>query len=165
MRICLIGFMGSGKTTIGRALSEQLNANWVDLDTYIEEKANQSICNIFEEYGEAYFRALEQEALNELLEQEEVIISTGGGVITTPDNIRNLKLEKTIYLAYPFDTLYERIAGDTSRPLVTSYETLQKRFEDRLGLYEAASRVTINCQDKSINHIIEEIITYLETIS
>lgn len=165
MRICLVGFMGSGKTTIGRALSDKQHMAWVDLDAYIEKKANQCIRDIFQEFGEAYFRRLEQEALKELLGKKDIIISTGGGVITTPRNVAVLKEEQTIYLKYPFDTLYERIAGDSNRPLATSYEALYERFKSRLDLYEAASRVTINCQDKSINQITEEIINYLKTIS
>lgn len=165
MRICLIGFMGSGKTIIGRSLSERLNLRWVDLDQYIEKKSNQSISDIFEKYGEAYFRRLEQEVLNELLIQDELVISTGGGIITTPDNRVALKNEISIYLEYPFETLYERIAGDSNRPLATSYESLKERFTSRLDLYEQSSQVRINCQEKSINEITQEILTCLETIS
>lgn len=157
--------MGSGKTTIGHALSEALHLDWVDLDAYIEKKANQCISDIFSEYGEPYFRGLEREALGELLSQENIVISTGGGIITTSENVELLKVERTIYLEYPFETLYERIAGDSKRPLATSYASLKERFEKRLDLYEAASQVKINCQDKSINQITEEIITYLERIS
>ncbi|MBP3887066.1 MAG: shikimate kinase [Cellulosilyticum sp.] len=165
MRICLIGFMGSGKTTIGRSLSERLNLRWIDLDQYIEKKSNQSISDIFEKYGEAYFRRLEQGALNELLIQDELVISTGGGIITTPDNRVVLKNEISIYLEYPFETLYERIAGDSNRPLATSYESLKERFTSRLDLYEQSSQVRINCQEKSVNEITQEILTCLETIS
>lgn len=162
--ICLIGFMGSGKTTIGQELSKVLNTNWIDLDTYIEEMASKSIPEIFKEEGEAYFRQLEQEALQKLVTKEG-ILSTGGGVITTLQNIKVLQKNCTIYLKYSFDTLYKRIAGDENRPLVTSYEDLKTRFLSRLDLYEKAGQVKIDCEGKSINEIIQEIITYLEKVS
>ena len=164
MSIYLVGFMGCGKTTIGQALSQSLKRPWKDLDQAIEKAAGQTIPEIFSEKGEGYFRSLETIALKATL-QEEGIISTGGGVITTPENIELLQKECTIYLEYPFETLYERIVGDSNRPLATSYEALYERFHQRLDLYQKASQVRINCQGKSINQITQEIITYLETIS
>lgn len=163
--ICLIGFMGSGKTTIGQALSEALNQKWIDLDEYIEAQAGMNISEMFKEKGEAAFRKLETKCLEQLINENVDIVSTGGGVITTPKNIELLQGVHTIYLEYPFDTLYTRIAGDKSRPLATSYEALQERFKNRLDLYEKAGTVKIDCRDKSINEIIQEIITYLERIS
>ena len=89
--ICLIGFMGCGKTTIGKILSEALNEKWIDLDDYIEKKAGKRISEIFKEEGEAYFRALEQDCLKQLLQEEKGIISTGGGVIISPENVKMLQ--------------------------------------------------------------------------
>ena len=157
--------MGCGKTTIGKILSEALNEKWIDLDDYIEKKAGKRISEIFKEEGEAYFRALEQECLKQFLQEEKGIISTGGGVIISPENVKMLQKTCTIYLAYPFDILYSRIAGDANRPLATSYKELQERFYKRLDLYEQASQVKIDCKDKSINQITQEILTYLEKIS
>ena len=161
MSICLIGFMGSGKTTIGQALSETLQMRWHDLDQYIEIQENQKISEIFKEKGEAYFRNLEQQYLSKLI-REEGVLSTGGGVVISPANRKALKKAKSIYLAYPFETLYERIAGDETRPLATSYEALKKRFEERLDWYEAASGIKINCQNKRVDEIVQEIITCLD---
>lgn len=161
MSICLIGFMGSGKTTVGQALSEALQMNWYDLDQYIEAKANQKINEMFEQKGEAYFRSLEQQYLSELITKEGVL-STGGGVVGNAANRQALKQAKSIYLAYPFETLYKRIAGDETRPLATSYEALKKRFEERLAWYEAASGIRIDCQDKGVDEIVQEIIDRLD---
>lgn len=163
MSICLIGFMGSGKTTIGKALGHKLHMKWLDLDQYIEEKEKRKISMIFKENGEAYFRALEYEYLKELI-HEEGIISTGGGIITTPENRQLLQKTMTIYLEYPFDTLYQRIEGDETRPLATSYDALKERFEKRLNLYESASQVTIKCQKKSIKEVVQEIAAYIEKL-
>ena len=165
MNICLIGFMGSGKTTIGQGLSERLNYEWIDLDVYIEAKTQKDIPTLFNEYGESYFRKLEQECLKEVILKENCVISTGGGVITSPENIQVLQEVCSIYLKYPFEVLYNRIAGDENRPLVTSKEALETRFLDRLDLYEKASRVKMECTDKSIDQIIQEIINYLERMS
>lgn len=163
-RICLIGFMGSGKTTVGEALAKQLDVPWFDLDTYIVQQTSKSVSQIFSESGESHFRKLETFYLQQVLDEKEGVISTGGGIITTPKNIEKLRKEATIYLAYPFDTLYKRIAGDTTRPLATSYEALKERFDSRLALYEAACQVKINCQGKSINYIAEEIINKISKL-
>lgn len=162
MNICLIGFMGCGKTTVGQALSAQLGYEWIDLDAYIEEKAQKDIPTLFKEDGEPYFRKLEQECLQEVVQKENSVISTGGGVVTSTENIKVLQETCTIYLAYPFDVLYERIAGDSNRPLATSKQALEMRFLNRLDLYEKASGVKMECMDKSINQIMQEIITYLK---
>ena len=163
-RICLIGFMGSGKTTVGAEVAKQLQIPWLDLDTYIVEQTRKSVSEIFNESGEGHFRKLEAFYLNQALEEQEGVISTGGGIITTPQNIEKLQNQVTIYLAYPFDTLYERIAGDPTRPLATSYESLKERFDNRLALYEQACQIKINCQDKSINYITEEIISKISRL-
>lgn len=163
-RICLIGFMGSGKTTVGEAVAKLLNEPWTDLDTYIVTQTGKSISQIFSDHGEAYFRSLEVQYLEKVLEKEEGVISTGGGIITTPANIERLHKEATVYLAYPFDTLYYRIAGDTTRPLATSYDSLKERFNSRLDLYEKACQVKIDCEGKSINCIAEEIIKKMDRI-
>lgn len=165
MNICLIGFMGCGKTTIGQALSTKLDYDWIDLDAYIEKKTQKDIPALFKEYGEAYFRKIEQECLQEVVQKGKCVISTGGGVITSPENVEVLQKTCTIYLAYPFEVLYERIAGDCNRPLVTSKDALETRFLNRLDLYEKASGIKMECRNKSINQITQEIITYLEKIS
>lgn len=157
-KICLIGFMGSGKTTVGEVVAQLLGEPWIDLDTYIGSQEGKSISQIFHDHDEAYFRSLEVQYLKEVLEKEEGVISTGGGIITTPINIERLSEELTVYLVYPFDSLYHRIVGDTTRPLATSYDELKERFNNRLALYEKACQIKIDCEGKSINCIAKEII-------
>ena len=81
MKIILIGFMGVGKTVIGKKLAKKLNIRWVDIDEEIEKREQKSIENIFEVYGEGYFRILENNLLKELVNQDNIVISTGGGIL------------------------------------------------------------------------------------
>ncbi len=159
--ICLVGFMGSGKTTIGGALGKLTHYHWIDLDHFIEKEEKDSIANIFAKNGEAYFRDLENRYLKKVLSQKPVIISTGGGIILKEENRHLLKEQSTFYLSYEFDTLYHRIAGDRKRPLVTSYDEVKERFNMRRSLYEEASRIKIECEGKKVQQIVEEIQSYL----
>lgn len=157
--ICLIGFMGCGKTTIGEAISKVLDKECIDLDAYIVHKQNRSIKELFEAKGEAYFRQLETYYLKEIIHNKQSIISTGGGVVVTKENREVLHNQQTFYLKYPFSTLYSRIKGDESRPLaIASYEVLEKRYKDRLDFYKEACKYEIACEGKYINDIVKEII-------
>ncbi|MBQ3420901.1 MAG: AAA family ATPase, partial [Romboutsia sp.] len=86
MRIILIGFMGVGKTTIGKIIAKKLKLNFVDMDNYIEKREGKSISKIFEAYGEQHFRKLESESLKDLIKSDNIVISTGGGIVTTKEN-------------------------------------------------------------------------------
>lgn len=155
--ICLIGFMGSGKTTVGRELAKKLGYEWLDLDVYIEEKAGMRIAQLFKEKGEAYFRSLEAACLKEVLSQKQHVISTGGGVIVTPENVECLKKQQTFFLDYSIETLYQRIKGDETRPLVSGFDELKARLEGRKPFYEAAARHILWCEGMTVNEITEKI--------
>lgn len=156
--ICLIGFMGSGKTTIGEVLAKKTGWQWIDLDTEIAKGENMSIANIFAKKGEAYFRSLETQYLKKALQQEKTIISTGGGVVVSPENVTVLAQKATFYLHWEFETLYERIAGDKTRPLATSYEELHMRYRGREALYDAASKELISCEGKTVNQVADMVL-------
>ncbi len=156
--ICLIGFMGSGKTTIGEALARKARWQWTDLDAEIAKGENTTIANIFAQKGETYFRGLETKYLKAALEHKRTIISTGGGIIVTPENVTLLAQSKTIYLKWEFETLYRRIAGDKGRPLVTSYEEIAQRYKSREALYDTASTITIQCEGKTVDEVVNEIL-------
>ena len=119
-RIILIGFMGSGKTTLGRALAAETGLTFIDLDNYIELRHCKSINQIFAERGEEGFRKIEQNLLHEVCEFEDVIISSGGGTPCFFDNIEYMNRQgTTIYLEVPHERLLERlIIAKSRRPLL-----------------------------------------------
>lgn len=160
--IYLIGFMGSGKSTIGKELASILKYRWVDLDHYIENSQKITIKELFETYGEAYFRNLEKIGLKELADQKRLIVSTGGGVIVTPENVMQLKTQKTFYLKWDFETLFERVSQDENRPLVKSYTQLLALYQSREKIYKETCFKVIEGEGKSITDITEEIISQAE---
>ena len=141
MRIFLIGYMGSGKSTLGRRLSEHLNMQFVDMDHYIEMRNHKTIPQIFAEEGEAEFRNKERKALEELSEFTDVVIATGGGAPCFLDNIDLMNNSgKTIFLNIDPSILADRLMNSkTDRPLIKGKskeelvafidETLKKRNE------------------------------------
>ena len=120
MRIFLIGFMGCGKTTIGRKVAKTLHYNFVDLDDYIANKIGVSIKYIFEEKGENAFRDLEKESLMEVCKKDNLVIATGGGTPCFLDNMQKiLDSGKAIYLKMEIEDLLERLGTEKSkRPLI-----------------------------------------------
>ena len=120
IRIFLTGYMGAGKTTLGKAFARQLGLTFIDLDWYIEERFHQSIPNLFRERGEDGFRQLERNMLHEAGEFEDVVISTGGGTPCFFDNMDYLNRQgATVYLKASPDVLYKHLSmGRTVRPLL-----------------------------------------------
>jgi shikimate kinase len=138
--IVLVGFMGSGKTTVGRLLAEKTGLPLVDMDTLIEERAGKTINEIFAKEGEAYFRQLERTLVKELSEQEDQIISTGGGIVLNPENITDF--ERTglvVCLLVDPQSVLERVRHDSSRPLLAGdkEKNIVQLLENRLPLYQA----------------------------
>jgi len=136
--IYLIGFMGSGKTTLGKILAKHLNLDFIDLDLYIENKYNLSIHEIFDKYGEIYFRTIEHDTLKELSKFNNTIISTGGG---TPCYFNNISYMNdngiTIFFDEDIDVIYNRLVNDKNkRPLISnlSNSEIYKYIESTLDL-------------------------------
>lgn len=125
----LVGLMGSGKSSLGRRLAEILNLPLIDLDDYIVAKAGCSIPEIFSQYGEAGFRAMETEALKEVI-HKHAVIATGGGIVMSEENRQLLKSNPpVIWLKACPEFLARRINGDSNRPLVAAGNTLNKLKE------------------------------------
>lgn len=120
IRIFLTGYMGSGKTTLGRALAADLNVQFIDLDHYIEQRYRKTIAQLFAENGEDGFRDIERRMLHEVGEFEDVIISTGGGTPCFFDNIEFMNAQgTTVYLDVPVERLFIRLCiARSKRPLI-----------------------------------------------
>lgn len=143
----LIGFMGSGKTTVAEALAQEMKQPFIDTDEEVEKQYGTTIKSIFEREGESGFRQKEYVILKSLI-QEEAIISTGGGIITYDDSkklLRDNTQHKVFFLNTPFDILYERIKDDPSRPLAAQgFQKVRTLYEGRLNAYHFASDHTID---------------------
>ncbi|WP_418965555.1 shikimate kinase [Cetobacterium sp.] len=146
--IALIGFMGSGKTTIGRILAKSLDMKFIDIDRCISIREKKTIPEIFEEHGEKYFRDLERSIIEEESRDNNIVISTGGGAIIDNVNIKNLKSTSfVVYLDCDVNTIYERVRKSKTRPLLNNSEdilqTIQDLYEKRQTLYKISSDFSI----------------------
>ncbi len=145
--IVLIGMPSSGKSTVGKALAEELNMNFVDTDSLIVEKTGKPITEIFQNSGEAEFRRLEAETLKEISALQNTVIATGGGAVLKQKNVEYLKQNGRIYF---LDRPLEKLLATADRPLSNDREKLKKRYEERYGIYSSIADVKIDC-DGSIN--------------
>ena len=143
--IFLIGFMGAGKTSVGKILAKSLEISFVDLDVEIEKELGMTIPEIFSTHGEGFFRDAESEALRSVAERERQAIATGGGVVLREENWEVMgKKGVTIYLKAPADVLYNRVKNNSSRPLLQVEDPLKRAREllsQRLSLYEKADLI------------------------
>ena len=139
-RIIILGYMGSGKTTVGKALSKDLGLPFYDLDWYIESRMRKTVDQIFHEQGEDVFRKIEYEMLHEVAEFENVIISCGGGTPCYFDNIDYMNRQgETIYLKATPDVLYRHLKmGKIVRPLLSGKtpDEMQRYIREQLEIRE-----------------------------
>ncbi|MFW6028616.1 MAG: shikimate kinase [Halanaerobiales bacterium] len=162
INIVLIGFMGSGKTTVGKALSNKNNFSFIDTDDLITKEEKKQIPEIFNEYGEEYFRELETNVLKELSSNasNNIILSTGGGMVMREKNVKLMnKIGVIIYLKTTPEVILKRLQNDNSRPLLKdkSKENIIKLFNKREKYYQASGDIIINTNNKSIDKIVKEI--------
>lgn len=160
--IVLIGFMGSGKTSVGTKLARVLDYKFLDTDAYIEEEHGKTIATIFASEGEASFRALETNVLSKLKHHlHGYVISTGGGMPMKEENIQLLReMGHIVFLKTSKEVIYERLKDDKNRPLLQGDNPMQK-IEDlinyRTPIYEAAADHVIVTDGESFYQIIKEI--------
>ncbi|ANK80341.1 MAG: shikimate kinase [Rhizobiales bacterium NRL2] len=140
--LVLVGLMGAGKSTVGRRLAQRLSRRFVDADDEIERAAGMSIPEIFERFGEAHFRDGERRVLARLLDQDGIIIATGGGAFMHPETRRMIRdRARSIWLKADLDTLVRRCARRADRPLLkgsSARETLGRLMEERYPVYAEA---------------------------
>nr|WP_317359620.1 shikimate kinase [uncultured Tyzzerella sp.] len=151
--IVLIGFMGCGKTTVGKELAKNLNFYFVDIDYMIQKDQNKSIEKIFEVFGEEYFRKLEKNMCYKVSNFKNYVISTGGGVVKEEQNIINLKKSGVIvYLKATPQKIYENLKYDNKRPLLKNkdkFKAICDLLEQREYLYEKYADMVFNIEDNS----------------
>ena len=160
--IYLIGFMGTGKTTISHKLQQLTQAEEIDMDVWIVEKNGMSINDMFEKYGETYFRDRETDAVREIAGYAPAIVSCGGGAVLRDKNTQMMKESGRIVLltATP-ETVYERVKNSTDRPLLNgnmNVEHIASLMEKRRELYANACDIKVATDGKTPDEIAEEIL-------
>jgi shikimate kinase len=159
--IALIGFMGTGKSTVSKYLRDMLDMKEVDVDAMIVEDQKMPIRDIFEKYGEEYFRDCESNAILNLQSCRQTIISCGGGAVIREENVKNLKKASCIVLltASP-ETILERVKDDGGRPILNgnmNVEFIKELMEKRKDFYEKAADIIIETDHKNVQQICEEL--------
>jgi shikimate kinase len=159
--IVLVGFMGTGKTTVGKPLAQRLDMTFLDMDDEIVRREQMPVSRIFAEKGEPHFRALERALAVELAGRTGLVIGTGGGIVLNPDNIRDFsRTGLVVCLSLEPATIVERLAGDASRPLLAGDDKLRKIrdiLDKRRPLYDAIPhQIDRNTLDvaQTVNQII-----------
>ncbi|MBA4535800.1 shikimate kinase [Bacillus aquiflavi] len=165
--IYLIGFMGAGKTTIGRELGQAIHYPVIDTDEKIVLTEGREINNIFSTFGEAYFRKLETKILKSLPVCEH-IITTGGGIVLNEENRKWMRKHGTVLFLYcEPEEILQRLENDITRPLLKNNkkEAVYNLYKQRLPIYKQTAHYTVDTTQKSISEIVSEIETRLKTAS
>jgi shikimate kinase len=157
--LAIVGYMGSGKTTLGRLLARATGLEFVDLDRAIVKNAGREIPQIFAEHGEARFRDLEQEALREALDgKTPCVVACGGGVVVRPENRAMLRSVTTIFLREDTGVLYSRTRG-SGRPLrAASREEFESRYTERLPFYREVADLEVEVDGRPPALVAEEVL-------
>jgi shikimate kinase len=160
--LVLIGFMGAGKTSVGKALALRLSLPFVDTDLWVEEHAGMRVTEIFKVRGEEYFRQLESTAIRELAGEEASVVSCGGGAVLKLDNRRALRNSGRIfYLRVSADEISRRLVDDDERPLLAGETGRRERVEimltERDPVYREAADFVIESGEREPGEVAEEI--------
>ena len=166
MNVILCGMMGAGKTTIGVKVAEVTDLRWYDTDELIVDKHGK-ISDIFEYYGEPYFRKIETDIVKELAAQDKLVISTGGGLVLKKENNEVLqKNGKIVFLRASLDTLAKRLKVDGTRPLLENStegirDRLARLMKERTSVYEHVADYIVDVDGKTPEQIAAEIVEML----
>jgi shikimate kinase len=162
MKIYLVGFMGSGKTTVGRELAARIDAPFFDLDELVEAAERMSIKEIFAQSGEAYFRKRERDILRSTKHLDAAVIATGGGTFTFDENIQFIQSEgMSIYLSAPYTLLRSRIGNKDKRPLFRDDLSTHELFANRIRYYRMSDLTIEIREDETPAEIVERLMLEL----
>ena len=167
MNIFIVGPMGSGKSTVGKIISDELFMNFFDTDEEIETRTGASIDWIFDLEGEEGFRKRESTILAEMVEKNSIVLSTGGGIILSEENRELLSSRGTVfYLATPVYIQIERTAKDKDRPLLKDGDPeviLTELHNNRQNLYESVADHVVDTENKSSQEVASEIVKIIKS--
>jgi shikimate kinase len=163
--IFLVGMMGAGKTTLGKALAQRLEREFVDTDRFLVQRTGVSVATIFEIEGEDGFRRREAAVLAELADRPDCVVATGGGAILDPENRRLMREHGiVVYLHARLDSLWERTRHDTHRPLLKTDDpraTLAELLEARDPLYREAAHLVVDTGFQSATTLVGRVVAAL----
>jgi shikimate kinase len=166
MNIVLIGYRGTGKSTVGKMLATRLGLELISTDVEIVKRAKQSIPEIVAQQGWESFRDVESAVCRDLAGRDQLVIDTGGGAVLRPQNVEVLKRNgKLIWLTATVETITARIGGDSQRPSLTGtksfVEEIAEVLHDRMPRYQAAADCVIQTDDRSIPQVVEAILAFM----
>jgi len=166
MNIVLIGYRGTGKSTVGKMLAARLGRELISTDVEIVKRSKQSIPEIVAQQGWESFRDVESAVCRDLAGRDQLVIDTGGGAVLRPQNVEVLKRNgKLIWLTATVETIAARIGGDTQRPSLTGtksfVEEIAEVLHDRTPKYQAAADYVIQTDDRSIPQVVEAILAFM----
>lgn len=169
-RIFLCGFMGTGKSSVGKILAEQLSVPFLDLDDHVENKVSKSIRDIFEEDGEETFRKLERSSVLEVIRDFKGVVALGGGTLQNQHLVDHIKLNGLlVFIETPFSVILNRLTKDNNRPLLLNEDgypkekhilenELQGLYEQRLPYYRQAELNVDYTKDESVGNMVDRLI-------
>jgi shikimate kinase len=156
--IVIIGFMGAGKTTVGRMLADRLGLAFVDSDLVIEDRAGKPIREIFADAGEPTFRLLEHEVIADLLGGPDAVLALGGGAVSHPGTRSLLAAVPVVYLRVSYAEAVNRVGGDTGRPMLARPD-VSAIYAERQAIYESAATIVIDTDARSPDDIALDILS------
>ena len=163
--IFLVGMMGAGKTTVGRALAHRMKREFVDTDRLLVERTGVPVATVFEIEGEEGFRRRESTVLHEVCEQDGRVVATGGGIILSEENRAVMREAGTvIYLRARIESLWERVRHDSSRPLLATAEPrarLAQLLEEREPMYRDAAHIVVDSGPQSASTLVGRVLSAL----
>src|SRR5262249_28182938 len=161
-KIYLVGFMGAGKTTLGKALARRLDWRAVDVDEIIEARERLPVADIFARHGEAHFRAIEREVLLDQMGPRHLVVATGGGTFADPQNRAAINRDgASVWLDVPLERLIERVPADGRRPLASDRAGFERLYHQRHASYQLA-HVRLDAGRASVEALVEQLVDWLQ---
>jgi len=162
-KVYLVGFMGAGKTSVGRALAKRLDWRFVDIDEQIEAREHLTVSDIFQRHGEPHFRGVERAVLAEHVPLRHAVVATGGGTFVDVQNRAIIKADgAAVWLDAPLERLIARIPQDGRRPLAADRANLERLFHSRRAAYEQA-HLHLDAGRAPVQSLVDQLVDWLET--